>query len=69
MSAYRPTSAWVKRGTPKPANFDELSEAARRRDGAAFAHEFAVLCANTRAEGYPPPTLIGWLDEETGEIQ
>ncbi len=83
MSAYRPTTAWVKRGIPMPENFKELWQAAHARDlamqrgdrtaasaaSAAFAHEFGVLAANARAEGYPPPTLVGWLDEETGEVQ
>lgn len=62
------TSAWRKEAAPPPANRDELAAAAARRDGAAFAREFATYCSQLAAEGYRPPALVGWLDEATGEV-
>jgi hypothetical protein len=62
------TRAWRKEAVPKPANFEDLADAYARRDAPAFAREYAAYCAQLRAEGFPPPTLIGWLDEETGEV-
>lgn len=63
-----PTQAWQKTSCPKPANFDDLADAYARHDAPAFAQQYATYCAQLRAEGYPPPTYVGWLDEETGEI-
>lgn len=64
----RVAAAWRKEGVPAPANAQDLADAAARRDGAAFAREFATYCAQLAAEGYPAPALVGWLDEETGEV-
>lgn len=62
------TRAWRKEAAPPPP--DELWQAAARRppDPGAFATAYATYCSQLRAEGYPPPTLMGWLDEETGEV-
>lgn len=62
------TRTWRKESVPAPQNLADLSDAVARKDPAAFAREFATYCSQLRAEGYPPPTLMGWLDEETGEV-